>query len=459
MTKRAAIYVRISKDDTDDAAGVRRQEEDCRRLALERGFDVVEVYRDNDVSAYSRRPRPEFERLMADVAAGELDAIVAWATDRLYRRTTDLDRLVDAIGGVEVATVKSGDVDLSNADGKLRARILADVAQHESEKKGERITRALQQRAEQGGHPTGVRRYGYTASGAHLVPDEAAVLADAYRRILTGESLGSIVRDLNTRGVPSAHGKEWSGKALKRALLRPMNAGRTVYRGKVAGRGSWETIVDEDTFDAVAAILRDPRRGPKVGRPPVGLLSPVLYCERCGSKMHHRYRHIRGHRVPIYTCPKYHTQRQRDVLDRYVVEQVLDRLDALARRGRIAPPARATARDKDTALADQLGTRLDNLASLYADGTLDPEDFAAATRKVREQLRDVEERLARRANVAHAHRLAATGDVRNAWQALTLTAQHAILREVLARVVVGPVSNAGSHIPALEPVALEWAVA
>lgn len=379
-----------------------------------------------------------------------------WATDRLYRRLRDLQRLVDELGSTPVIAVRSGDVDLSTADGKLHARMLGTVHEHESDKKAERVSRALQQCAEEGGHPTGVRRYGYTASGAHLIAEEAEVLAEAYRRTLAGDSLSSIVRDLNRRGVPSAHGKEWSGKALKRALLRPMNAGRSIYRGQVVGRGSWDTIVDEETFDAVASILQDPRRGPKVGRPAVGLLSPILRCASCGSKCYHRYRHIRGRRVPIYTCPKWCTQRQREPLDDYVSEEVLVRLERLADLGRISPPRKADARDRDAALAEQLTTRLDSLASVYAEGNLDPQDFAVATRKVREQLRDVEERLARRANVAHAHRLAAAGDVRNAWQALSLSAQHAILREMLTAVTVGPVRNAGNHAPAIEPLALDW---
>ncbi len=51
MVKRAAIYARISDDRTSDAAGVTRQEQDCRALALSRGWTVVDLFVDNDISA------------------------------------------------------------------------------------------------------------------------------------------------------------------------------------------------------------------------------------------------------------------------------------------------------------------------------------------------------------------------------------------------------------------------
>ncbi len=50
----AGVYVRISDDPTGRAAGVMRQEEDCRALAKRNGWIVAQVYSDNDISASSR---------------------------------------------------------------------------------------------------------------------------------------------------------------------------------------------------------------------------------------------------------------------------------------------------------------------------------------------------------------------------------------------------------------------
>ena len=51
---KAAIYVRISSDPQGLRAGVQRQEEDARKLCEAAGWEVAEVYADNDTSAYIR---------------------------------------------------------------------------------------------------------------------------------------------------------------------------------------------------------------------------------------------------------------------------------------------------------------------------------------------------------------------------------------------------------------------
>jgi DNA invertase Pin-like site-specific DNA recombinase len=67
---RAGIYVRISQDREGAGLGVARQEEDCRALCERKGWQVAGVYADNDVLAYTGKPRPAWNRFLADIAAG-----------------------------------------------------------------------------------------------------------------------------------------------------------------------------------------------------------------------------------------------------------------------------------------------------------------------------------------------------------------------------------------------------
>jgi len=76
----------ISSDQERLGLGVQRQLEDCRKLAAGRGWTVAEEYTDNDVSAYSGKPRPAYARMLADLAAGERDAVIVYNLDRLHRR-------------------------------------------------------------------------------------------------------------------------------------------------------------------------------------------------------------------------------------------------------------------------------------------------------------------------------------------------------------------------------------
>lgn len=55
---RAAIYARISQDRTGAGLGVGRQRLDCQEHCDRRGWEVVEVFTDSDLSAYSGKPRP-----------------------------------------------------------------------------------------------------------------------------------------------------------------------------------------------------------------------------------------------------------------------------------------------------------------------------------------------------------------------------------------------------------------
>ena len=92
---RAGIYTRISKDAEGTELGVKRQEDDCRKEAERRQWDVVQVYTDNDVSATRSKRRPAYDRMLQDIRSGYLQAIVVWAVDRLTRTPRELEDVID----------------------------------------------------------------------------------------------------------------------------------------------------------------------------------------------------------------------------------------------------------------------------------------------------------------------------------------------------------------------------
>src|SRR3954454_10277896 len=121
---RAAVYCRISSDPKGLGLGVERQREDCHALAERHGWRIAGTFIDNDVSAYSGKPRPQYAALMEAVQAGEVDVVVAWDPDRLHRSPAELEAFIVAVerAGVDVVTVQAGQWDLSTASGKLVAR-------------------------------------------------------------------------------------------------------------------------------------------------------------------------------------------------------------------------------------------------------------------------------------------------------------------------------------------------
>ena len=166
---RAAIYCRISQDRVGAGLGVERQREDCEQLVAARGWSTVAVYSDNDISAYSGRPRPGYRQLLADIETGNVDVVVAWHTDRLHRSPLELEDYIAACEQRDVGTltVRAGELDLATASGRMVARMLGAAARHESEQKSERVKRAREQEA-RSGRNHGHLGYGYRRAESSL---------------------------------------------------------------------------------------------------------------------------------------------------------------------------------------------------------------------------------------------------------------------------------------------------
>jgi site-specific DNA recombinase len=91
------VSMRGSRLRDGDQLGVRRQVADCEALADRRGWMVVERYVDDDVSAYAGAGRPEYRRLLEDLDAGHLDAVLVWHLDRLHRQPKELEEFFDFV--------------------------------------------------------------------------------------------------------------------------------------------------------------------------------------------------------------------------------------------------------------------------------------------------------------------------------------------------------------------------
>lgn len=261
---RAGLYLRISKDSTRDEAGIERQEKACRNLVANLGWDVANVYVDNDTSATKTRPRPAYRRMLDDINAGEIDAIVAWQPDRLYRHPRDLEELVPIIEAlrIPVQTVNAGHVDLSTSTGRMVARILGAVALQEVELKAERWLLSYEQARVDYARPFngGWRTYGYTKNN-EIVEDEAKVVRAMAADLQRGQSVSEIARSLNHRGVVTSRGGPWRPSTVRNLLRNPRLAGHVTMRGVVVRREAFPGILTAAEHDVVVGILGRPLAG------------------------------------------------------------------------------------------------------------------------------------------------------------------------------------------------------
>lgn len=301
---RAAIYCRISRDRKVDGGytmlGVDRQEEDCRALCDSLGWEVAEVFVDNDISATSGRVRPAYKRMLQAARDGEIDAIVCWHPDRLYRRTVDLEELVEVCdkARIPVATVNAGAVDLTTPTGRLVAGLLAQVAKYEGEHKAERWKRSWEQRRKQGTPPSsGPRMYGWTREGVPI-EGEAEVIRWVADQLLQGVTVHTCAMLLTARGVRTSRGNPWRATSLRNLMVNPRLAGLVSMRGAIVAESTWPPIITREQHEAIKAIV-SARKGRQL-YPRVAVLKGIAVCGVCGSGLRTGRR---ADKVRTYRCP------------------------------------------------------------------------------------------------------------------------------------------------------------
>jgi site-specific DNA recombinase len=455
-TTRAVVYARQSLDRTGEGAAVDRQIEDCRRLATARRWEVVEVISDNDMSASTGKRRPGYERLLDMMLTGKVDAVVVWAVDRLTRRLVDLEQVITVCEstGVRLATV-TGDLDLSTDTGRMLARILASVARGEVERKGARQRRANQQRAEAGRMGWTRRPFGYDREGGHVVVvrAEAEGLQDAARLVLGGSTLAAAARMLDGRGLTTSTGKPWNVTSLRRALLNSRYAGRVSYNGADVSEGAWPVILDAETQERLAEVLRDTRRRVQQGTEAKYLLSGLARCGRCGAVMFATTAADKGRRYHVYRCRSCYLTRRLDQVDEVVEAVVIARLSLPDAVSLVAPDV-----DLDALRAEavELRDRRDALAALLADGVLSAAAVAEQAGKLTRRLAEVDGRITAALGDSPATQLVGADDVAAAWEALDVRARKAAV-ELLMTVTILPAGKGQRFTP--QQVQIEWRAA
>ncbi|GMA32573.1 recombinase family protein [Litorihabitans aurantiacus] len=282
----AVIYARASLDRTNERASVERQLEAARQLATGRGLTVVGEFVDNDVSATAHRgrvrQRPGFDALMAEVATGSVGWIVATEFTRLSRNRRDELALIEACtsAGVSVALTRGQDLAFGSAMGRMVAELMASIARLEVETMAERQTAAHAQRAAKGKPHWTRRPLGFERDGQHR-DAEAEVIREGYTAVIGGATASQVAREWNTSGAisPTNGGTTWRSGDVLRLLRNPRNAGIRAHKGVEVGEGTWEPIVDVETFRAAVTLMSG--RGTPGPRAQVFLLTGLALCGVC----------------------------------------------------------------------------------------------------------------------------------------------------------------------------------
>ncbi|MEV5688591.1 recombinase family protein [Streptomyces sp. NPDC052164] len=298
LPQKAGIYCRLSYAPDGSLEKVERQEADCRALADRLGWALSEahIFPDNSRSAWQRtRSRPQWDRMLKSIEAGEIDGVIVYHGDRLIRQPYDLETLIgiSESRGMRIAS-PSGTRDLDSPDDRFILRIEAAQACRESDNISRRVKRALDARLERGLTQSGGHRaFGYgvqtgtrtkAIDGVEVqvpvydmgqqVPEEARILFEAGERLLAGQPQAGVVRWMDAL-CTTTEGNAWQTKTLRNLCLSPRSAGLIERDGELYD-AAWDGVFPREMWESLHRYYADGAElRPHPGRERKYLLSGV----------------------------------------------------------------------------------------------------------------------------------------------------------------------------------------
>jgi len=290
VPRRVVIYVRVSREEEAEGHSLNAQERECREyLASKPHWTLVKVFRETHSGKTAKRP--EFQKLLDLVYAGQADAILTHRLDRFSRSLHDILTYFRELKSRNVIlTFAKDEFDFSTEEGMLQFQILAVFADwylrnlSRETKKGKR-ERVLVKGLHNNRLPFGYRK---GEDGiAHPVPEEAAAIHEAYERYATGQTTDAKLADyFNQLGLRTRRARPFSKDSVREIMQNETYLGLVKYRGDLYP-GQHEAIVSRELFDRVQAVRKQHARRPRVYSPTIKvyLLSGIARCAACGRTL------------------------------------------------------------------------------------------------------------------------------------------------------------------------------
>ena len=350
---KAAIYVRLSKEDGDVADAKKAESNSISNqkslilnfLKDKEDIEVVSIREDDGYSG-TNFDRPAFQLMMRDVQEGKIDCVVVKDLSRFGREYIDTGRYIERLFpamGVRFIAVNDG-IDSIKEDQSSEIvvpfkNLINDAYARDISIK---IRSSLEAKRQNGEYVGNYCVYGYQKNEKNhnrIVPDEYAshVVQDMFRWVIRGMSLDAISARLNRMGILSpmeyrmSRGEkyytsfkkndvtEWTPTAVRRIVTNPVYIG-TLVQGKVTSpnhkikthfekepekwavvENSHEALVTEKEFDTVQRLLRiDMRTSP--GQDSVYMMSGIAFCADCGALMTRKTSRSGGKTYIYYMC-------------------------------------------------------------------------------------------------------------------------------------------------------------
>ena len=345
--KRVAAYARVSSG-KDAMLHSLASQVDYYSNYIRRhpGWEYVGVYAD-EAKTGTKDSREQFQQLLADCNAGEIDHILTKSISRMARNTVTLLETVRELKSLGISIYfEEQIIDTATADGELLLSILASYAQEESLSASENQKWRVRQNFENGQPWRGfMLGYRYKDGQYIVVPEEAEIVRSIYADFLDGKGVTAIMKRLNKEGILTQQGFTWHKSAITRVLKNYTYTGNLLLQTKfrenhltkrtLVNHGqlpqyhatdTHEPIIDIGTYNSVQLEMY--RRAQKYGKTQTSEKYPfsgIITCAGCGK----HYRRKVTATGPVWICSTYNTHGKAACPSKAIPESTLMEITAL----------------------------------------------------------------------------------------------------------------------------------
>ncbi len=405
------VWIRVSTEFQAQGESPEHHEMRARDFASLKEWDVVETYHLEAISGKSVINHPETQRMLADVRAGRISALVVSKFARLVRNTRELLEICDVFKEHRAEVISLDEpINITTSSGRLMLGVMASLAEWEREEIGARVAASVPIRAKLGKPLGGAAPFGYKWKDRKLVvnPREAPVRQLMFELFIQHKKKKKVARLLNEVGHRTRNGFLFSDTTIDRLLRDPTAKGvrRANHTRSTGDKKHWiskprhewvetpvEAIITVELYDQVNRIL-DLQRAKlsREGKTVVQLFGSKLMCA-CGTKMYAQSG------TPKYTCKKCRNKLPIADMEKIFLGAVRsvfthERVEILFER---AASELHSKRKLLSSLIDKLATmrkEMDQCYRAHITGTLDQADFGRFYDPLKLQSRRVEGAIA-----------------------------------------------------------------
>ena len=346
-SKITALNCRLSHDDElqGDSNSIRNQKAILQKYADDNGFSNAQFFVDDGYSGTNFN-RPDWTRLMALVEDGQVGAIIVKDMSRLGRDYLKVGYYTEMIfpeADVRFIAINNG-VDSTSQQDSDFTPFLNIINEWYAKDTSKKIRAVFKAKGQSGKSLATIPPYGYIKDPEdknHWIVDEEAaeVVREIFHLCVSGYGPTRLANELQRRKILTpveyAKSKGWPMRSVKQKddpfawetstvvhiLERQEYLGNTVnfktyrksYKQKKTLRkdpsewqvfeGTHEAIIDKETFAIVQRIRDGRRRVTPMGEMPI--LSGMVFCADCGSKMYQVRMRGWEHDKENFVCANY----------------------------------------------------------------------------------------------------------------------------------------------------------